>query len=410
MKLFLLLLLSLPLLSKSQDTKNITIGREEKIHSSILNEDRAYYVYVPESFSNKLYSKQQYPVIYVLDGDSHFKGISGIMESLSAVRTMPEAVIVAIPHKDRVKDLTPTAVKSSTYIDSLSAKTSGGAEDFTAFLQKELIPHIDSTYSAAPYRVLIGHALGGLFVINTLLHHTALFNSYVAIDPALWWDDQKLVKDAGEVVKQEKFKGRTLYLPVAAAFKPGTDTQSTNRTLLIKTTQAVTDLIGILNKYPANGLQWTTKKYTDEGHNSLPLIAEYDALHQIFSTYTSLSLDHENLYNASLNSDEIKIAISSGYHKISRQMGYEILPSEVLINEIAAVYLNADKPDIAYQLLEINQKNYPKSFNVYDAMGDYYYGIDNIPKAIEQYRKAINILYYQQTVEKLKKLQGEREH
>lgn len=405
MKLFLLLFLSLPLLSKSQDTKNITIGREEKIHSSVLNEDRAYYVYVPESLSNKVYSKQKYPVIYILDGDSHFKGISGIVESLSAVRTLPEAVIVAVLHKDRVKDLTPTAVKSSTYIDSLSAKTSGGAEDFTAFLQKELIPHIDSTYSASPYRVLVGHSLGGLFVINTLLHHTALFNSYVAIDPALWWDDQKLVKDAGEAVKQGEFKGRTLYLPIAAS-----DTQTANRTLSAETAQSVTDFIGILNKYPANGLQWTTKKYTAEGHYSLPLIAEYDALHQTFSAYDFLSLDHESLYNASLSADEIKTAISSGYSKISRQMGYEILPSEILINEIASVYLNADKQAIAYQLLKLNQENYPKSFNVYDAMGDYYYGIDNIPKAIEQYRKAINILYYPQTVEKLKKLQGEREH
>lgn len=410
MKLFLLLFLSLPLLSKSQDTKNITIGREEKIHSSILNENRTYFVYVPESFKNKIYSLQKYPVIYILDGDSHFKGLAGIVESLSAVRTLPEAIIIAIPHKDRVKDLTPTTVTSGIYIDSLSAKTSGGGEEFTAFLQKELIPHIDSAYSTAPYRVLIGHSLGGLFVINTLLHHTALFNSYVAIDPALWWDEQKLVKDAGEIVKQGNFKGRTLYLPVAAAIKPAADTQSAIRTPSAGTTRAVTDLIGILNKYPAKGLQWTTKKYTAEGHNSLPLIAEYDALNTIFSAYNFLSLDNGVLYNASLSADEIKTVISSAYSKISMQMGYEILPSEILVNEIASLYLNADKPGVAYQLLEMNQKNYPKSFNVYDAMGDYYYGMDNIPKAIEQYRKAINILYYPQTVEKLKKLQGEREH
>lgn len=394
MKLFLLLLFGFPLLCKPQD---ITIGRQEKIHSSVLNEDRTYFVYVPESFRNKIYSAQKYPVIYVLDGDAHFKGIAGIVENLSAVRALPEAIIIAIPHKDRIKDLTPTAVRPGVYIDSLSAKTSGGGEEFTAFLQKELIPHIDSAYSTAPYRVLIGHSLGGLFVINTLLHHTELFNSYVAIEPSLWWDDQKLIKDAGEIVKQGRFKGRTLYLPVAGAFRS-------------EAGKPVNDLTGILKKYPANGLQWTTKEYTSEGHSSLPLIAEYDALRNIFSACQFLSPDNEVLYNASLSAGEVKTEISSGYQKISVQMGYEVLPSETLINEIASAYLNAGKPGIAYQLLEMNQKNYPKSFNVYDAMGDYYYGIENIPKAIEQYRKAIGILYYPQTVEKLKKLQGEREH
>lgn len=42
----------------------------------------------------------------------------------------------------------------------------GGGDMFASFLEEELIPHIDSLYPAAPYRVVIGHSLGGLTAIN----------------------------------------------------------------------------------------------------------------------------------------------------------------------------------------------------------------------------------------------------
>jgi predicted alpha/beta superfamily hydrolase len=407
MKLLFLVLFSLPLLCRSQD---ITTGKQEKIHSRILNEDRTYIVYMPESTKSKIYAKQEYPVIYLLDGDIHFKGLAGIMESLTPLRVLPEAIIIAILPKDRIKELTPTPVTSGIFIDSLSAKTAGGGEDFTAFLQKELIPHVDSVYAAAPYRMLIGHALGGLFVINTLIHHTELFNAYIAIDPALWWDNQKLVKDAEEVFKQRKFDGRSLYLPIATAFKPAADTLKKNRTPLEEAILSYPDFIRILRKNPGSGLKWSTREYPAEGHNSLPLIAEYDALHEIFSAYNFLSPDNQELYNASLNSTAVMKMLSSGYSKISIQAGYEIIPSETVVNDIGYAYISAGKAAEAYPFFEMNQKNYPLSFNVYDAMGDYYYAIDNIPRAIEQYRKAINIFYEPGTADKLKKLQGEREH
>ena len=34
----------------------------------------------------------------------------------------------------------------------------------------------------------------GLTVLNSLLNHTSLFTSYVAIDPSVWWDNQALMK------------------------------------------------------------------------------------------------------------------------------------------------------------------------------------------------------------------------
>lgn len=64
------------------------------------------------------------------------------------------------------------------------------------FIGTELIPRIDSLYPTTPYRILSGHSLGGFMVVNTLAHHADLFSIYIAVDPSLWWDQQKVLQTA----------------------------------------------------------------------------------------------------------------------------------------------------------------------------------------------------------------------
>lgn len=130
-------------------------------------------------------------------------------------------VVVAILNTDRTRDLTPTHVLDGIYS---RYETSGGAENFTAFIGKELMPYIETHYPVAPYRTLIGHSFGGLFVINTLIHHTDMFSAYIAIDPSLWWDDQKLMKQAEHALGENRFKNKSLYFAIANTMTPGMDT------------------------------------------------------------------------------------------------------------------------------------------------------------------------------------------
>lgn len=86
-------------------------------------------------------------------------------------------IVVGIPNTDRIRDLTPTHVNAALpYTDSLMLKTTGGGERFVLFIEKELMPHIDSLYPAQPYKILTGHSFGGLTVINVAINHTKLFN------------------------------------------------------------------------------------------------------------------------------------------------------------------------------------------------------------------------------------------
>ncbi|HLZ90033.1 MAG TPA: alpha/beta hydrolase-fold protein [Puia sp.] len=207
MKLLLPLLCLLTLWAKAQSNGDIVIGKTDTVYSHILNEKRRILVRLPHDGTSPFFRGQRYPVIYLLDGDSHFPSVMGLIQQLTEVNSnslFPDMILVGIPNTNRQRDLTPTLAKTSPYGDSNSVRGTGGGENFTAFIEKELIPHIDSLYPTAPYRILIGHSLGGLMVINTLINHPNLFSAYLAIDPSMWWDDRKLLKQAGTVLARQK--------------------------------------------------------------------------------------------------------------------------------------------------------------------------------------------------------------
>ncbi|HLY71601.1 MAG TPA: alpha/beta hydrolase-fold protein, partial [Puia sp.] len=191
---FLLFVMSLA--AHAQTKNQIIVGNADSVYSKILNENRKIWIHIPEDNSpDGVFAKQHYPVIYVLDGwEPTFSSVVNIVELLSGGSgnlAFPQMIVVGIPNTDRTRDLTPTHIVSAPVMDSMSARFSGGGEKFISFIEKELMPHIDSVYPTAPYRVFIGHSLGGLMSIYTMMHHPKLFNSYIAIDPSMFWDNRK---------------------------------------------------------------------------------------------------------------------------------------------------------------------------------------------------------------------------
>ena len=57
----------------AQSDPLVQFGVQYTVHSKILNEDRVYSVYLPPSYQTKANRRhQEYPVLYVLDGDWNF--------------------------------------------------------------------------------------------------------------------------------------------------------------------------------------------------------------------------------------------------------------------------------------------------------------------------------------------------
>ena len=134
---------------------------------------------------------------------------------LSSSYGIPEMIVVGIINTNRNRDLTPT------HDASIFETSNVGGEWFSSFLEKELLPYINAHYTTAPYRLLIGYSLGGLLVVNTLLKYAYLFNSYVAIDPSLWWDNRQLLNQSADMLSHKQLKGKTLYLAIANSLPAG---------------------------------------------------------------------------------------------------------------------------------------------------------------------------------------------
>ncbi|MEO5778043.1 MAG: alpha/beta hydrolase-fold protein, partial [Flavobacterium sp.] len=215
----------------SKKDNKISIGTIDMIHSTLLHEEREVLVYVPNSSNQNGNDQTRYPVLYLLDGYSFFHSFTGMVEYLTAIGKMPEMIVVAVVNTDRVRDLSPThsISWSDGEQDSAHLITSGGGEKFISFIQKELIPYIDSKYKTQPYRMFIGHSLGGLTVLNALINHPSLFNSYVAIDPSIWWDNHLVMKQAATLLKQNNYTGKELFFASANTMNKGMDTSNVKK-------------------------------------------------------------------------------------------------------------------------------------------------------------------------------------
>jgi tetratricopeptide (TPR) repeat protein len=164
-------------------------------------------------------------------------------------------------------------------------------------------------------------------------------------------------------------------------------------------------LKNILQQNTANGLHWSYKYYNEDSHGSVPLIAEYDGLHFLFSFYNFPPGFQTSLTDKNAKID-LEAVVSDHYADISKHMGYKVMPPEGMVNETAYYLLQINLPGRAYAAFKLNIKNYPDNANVYDSMGDYYDNQKNKAKAIEYYTKALKIKENPDTRKKLEKLQA----
>jgi predicted alpha/beta superfamily hydrolase len=260
--------------------EDICIGKQYGIRSELLQEDREYQVYLPPSYTDK--ADKTYPVIYLLDGEMYFQTLVAVHCSFTEGRQpfMPESIIVGVMNTDRTRDLTPTASafrRDGTKQDSDKA-AGGGSALFLHFLTEELRRTVDKTYRTNGKNTLVGHSFGGLFVINALLKHTDSFDTYVTLDPSMWWDNAKLAGETESILKTKRFTDKTLYIGVARKMRPGSQ-------------YIHLDVIDSLleKKLPVaieNDLNYYLRHFPDESHGSIPLPGMIDAFKQIYAVET----------------------------------------------------------------------------------------------------------------------------
>jgi uncharacterized protein len=360
----------------------IGIGRKFILHSQVLNEDRTYWVGLPASYSDPQFSPQRYPVLYVLDGKSAFIPLYGVVDFMSGRESVdfqiPEMIIVGIDNADRIKDLTPNV--SSKLPDGTEAKDnrmmagSGGGEAFFRFLEKELIPHIDTSFRTIPYRAYVGHSLGGLTAVHTLISHPGLFNGYIAIDPSLWWDRALMVGKAADILRGRSGSVERLFLSMVDAVPKGMEFH----------VQSIRKLEGVLKENPAGELKWKLQAFPETDHSSIPLLSWYHGLLFLFQGY-------EPDFQAMMADPG---SIESHYKSLVATLGLTIPPPEGVF-EILSHYLTAPNrfPDArkAMQVIRTGLKYHPQSPILTERLGVAYLMTNEKDKAIEAFETALKL-------------------
>lgn len=256
-------------LSYGQNIPNIinetdfSIGKTITIESSILGENRDLNIYLPLNYSPD--SLKKYPVIYLLDGskDEDFIHISGLVQfgSFSWINMIPETIVVGIANVDRKKDFT---FPSQSKRDQLEFPTTGGAENFISFIEKELQPFIDSRFQTNDKKTLIGQSLGGLLATEILFKKPDLFDNYIIVSPSLWWNKENLLSETPTSYTSNK----SIYIAVGTE---GVNMERSARELHVKL---------------AKGKKDNTNLYFDflpeKSHGDILHQAAYNAIEKIF--------------------------------------------------------------------------------------------------------------------------------
>lgn len=241
----------------------LVIGQTFTIESAVLGETRRINVYRPSAWN--LPPEQPLPVLYMPDGGmgEDFLHVAGLLQVLTANGSMRPFLLVGIENTERRRDMTgPTSVPEDRKI----APRVGGSAAFRRFLAEELMPQIDRSYPVRPERAIIGESLAGLFVVETLLQAPEMFDTYIALDPSLWWNDRGLIHEATKPLTVQTTRPRQVFLASSGERTMAADAQRLSVTL-----QATDPGIGV-----------TYRAWPDESHATIYHPAALDALRTLF--------------------------------------------------------------------------------------------------------------------------------
>ncbi|MFT4697837.1 MAG: putative alpha/beta superfamily hydrolase [Flavobacteriaceae bacterium] len=408
MKNYFFLVLFVTLFSTQQNAQSQEANARiaDSIYSDHLKEQRNFWIKLPENYNPSIAEK--YPVVYILDGFSLENTLNVVYENYYG-HYLPPMILVGISNSThRTRDLTPTQIKMRR--GSAMDEETGGADNLTQFIEKELIPYIDSKYASSPYRTLIGHSYAGLFAVNIMLNHTPLFKNYIAIDPSIEWDNQYILNQAKEKFKTESFEGVSLYMSLAAEQLHMLDEKVTLSNVMEDTSEftlfprSILEFSQVAESNKKNGLHFSMDVYPEDLHGTVPLPSIRDGLVFLFEWF---QFKHPQLYNnPETTVAEIEALLNKQEEIYTSHLGYKTPPMvEELFNGYGYMNLQMGQPEKAYLFFKMNIDYYPNSANGYDSMAEYYESQNNFSEALKYVTKAYelnNSDYYKERVEKLK--------
>jgi predicted alpha/beta superfamily hydrolase len=259
------------------------IGKEFEMQSQVLKEKRTYWVSLPDSYDAS--ASRRYSVLYLLDAEAHYNMVASVVDFMSAGtygnnNQIPELIVVGIVNTDRRRDMTPTtATKGFDGKVTAIYNTSGGADAFLDFLERELIPKVESEFRTTTRRTLAAHSLAGVLATHAFMTRPQLFAAHILIDPSFWWDDELLLRRLKES-KRVSTQTQAIYLSLAHPIDIGAEPP-------LKTMRRGQSFGKLLRFAYAPPTRTKVEYFENEDHVAVPLIAVYRGLRFVFEGSSS---------------------------------------------------------------------------------------------------------------------------
>jgi predicted alpha/beta superfamily hydrolase len=333
-----------------------------------MGEERTIFVSLPGSYAG---STQKYPVLYLTDAQWQFEQTRATVTFLARNGLMPAVIIVGVTNTDRTSDLYATHADFKDNGRTILFPTSGHADRFLEFLEKELIPWTEAKYRTAPLRILAGHSAGGNFALHAMRVRPALFQTIIAASPWLAWDDRNELKQLVPFLAGADVRARTLFF---TSGNEGPEMKANLDTLTVA-----------LQSRKDQFLRWDSAAYPNETHDSVVLKSYYDALRMVFAGWSYPRDPQSGSMKDSL--DDLK----AHYAKLGDRLGFPLVPPEGAVNQLGYQYLQQEDLNASLAVFRYNAEQYPGSPNVWDSLGDALDRAGKKDEALASYRKAVSL-------------------
>lgn len=332
----------------------------EQVQSGKLGETRTLRIYVPENYTEE----KVYPLIVVLDAEYLFDPVASNVKYYNYWDEMPEAIVVGVTQNyDGLR-------KADTEYDAENGLPANKGNSFFEFIGMELVPYIESKYTIANFKAIVGHGITANYINYFLLKEKPLFDAYINLSPEF-----APMMESRVAAQLAKFEDKKFYYLATAQndFKDN-----------INKVQAYDEQLKNINN---SNLHYYYNFFDDANHNSLAVYAIPAALDRIFSVYKPITPLEYKEKILTLETPAIEY-LEDKYNTIEELFG---LDKQISINDIMAIYSAARRKEdwrSVEELGELCKKEYPDTMLGYYFLAESLEKTDHMKQAMKMYQNA----------------------
>lgn len=363
-------------------------GSPTILNSHILKEERKIQIYLPPDYGR---TSKKYPVLYIVDAQRYFLNGVTFQQNLSWQEIVPEFIVVGIQ---------TDAQHRRTLFFEASSK-------FIEFLEKELIPEIDSTYRTLNERIYFGWEMAAGLGVQIFSEKPSIFQGYLLASPT--HISKERLQGVSERLKNHADRTAELYAVLGTV---------ENWAL-----ESMYSLDSLFKEHPIKNVRWKFNLSETENHYTTPLTTINEGLKLFFGDYGPIrfySLDEFEAYGGIPKLKEHyrkrgeKYLVSEDIHADTKHYllvqalnennfgMFEMFISELdgkkfiedyykhprWFDRFAKYYMENDKLDEGVEILDMGLQKFPNASILHCSKGNYYNAMGKHKKAMQSFEKA----------------------